>query len=160
MRLTSSMSAVPAAQRPATALRTRSAFRPARPLLLKLRAAAVEGAVKPLAPAITLTDRALEHLTKLRSDSGGEKLLLRMGVKSGGCSGMSYVMDFESEENIKPDDAVMEYEGGFKLVTDPKSLLYLFGMHLDWSPALIGGGFQFQNPNAADSCGCGKSFGV
>ena len=55
---------------------------------------------------------------------------------------------------------MLEYEGGFRLVCDPKSLLYLFGMHLDYSSALIGGGFQFQNPNAANSCGCGKSFGV
>ena len=75
-------------------------------------------------PAITLTDAALAHLHKLRAESvssggggdAGKPLLLRMGVKSGGCSGMSYVMDFESEDNVRPDDAVMEYEGGFKLV--------------------------------------------
>jgi iron-sulfur cluster assembly accessory protein len=73
---------------------------------------------------------------------------------------MSYVLDFEEEKNVRPDDALMEYEGGFKLVTDPKSLLYLFGMELDWSSELIGGGFKFQNPNAESSCGCGKSFGV
>lgn len=83
-----------------------------------------------------------------------------MGVKSGGCSGMSYFMDFEKSENVRPDDAVMEYNGGFRLVCDPKSLLYLFGMELDYSDALIGGGFQFHNPNASNSCGCGKSFGV
>jgi iron-sulfur cluster assembly protein len=55
--------------------------------------------------------------------------------------------------------AVMEYEG-FKLVCDAQSLLYLFGMKLDYSDALVNGGFQFQNPNAQDTCGCGKSFGV
>lgn len=54
----------------------------------------------------------------------------------------------------------MDYEGGLKLVCDPKSLLYLFGMNLDYSDALVGGGFQFMNPNAEDTCGCGKSFGV
>lgn len=60
-----------------------------------------------------------------------------------------------------PLPAVMSYDNdGFKLVVDPKSLLYLFGMELGWSSALIGGGFQFRNPNATDSCGCGKSFGV
>jgi len=75
-------------------------------------------------------------------------------------AGMSYHMDFEEELNVRAEDMVMEYEGGFKLVCDPKSGLYLFGMHLDYSSALIGGGFQFQNPNAASSCGCGKSFGV
>ncbi|GAB4816969.1 hypothetical protein N2152v2_004015 [Parachlorella kessleri] len=111
-------------------------------------------------PAITLTDNALAHLTKLRNENGSDKLLLRMGVKSGGCSGMSYLLDFAKEEDVRPDDAVMEYEGGFRLVCDPKSLLYLFGLQLDYSDALIGGGFQFHNPNAESSCGCGKSFGV
>ena len=75
-------------------------------------------------------------------------------------AGMSYHMDFEEEANVRAEDMVMEYEGGFKLVCDPKSGLYLFGMRLDYSSALIGGGFQFHNPNAASSCGCGKSFGV
>jgi len=56
---------------------------------------------------------------------------------------------------------VLDYDGGsFKLVVDPKSLLYVFGMRLDYSNALIGGGFSFANPNATDTCGCGKSFGV
>lgn len=74
---------------------------------------------------------------------------------------MSYVMDFEAPDKITSDDHVMSYDNdGFKLVVDPKSLLYLFGMELGWSSALIGGGFQFRNPNATDSCGCGKSFGV
>jgi iron-sulfur cluster assembly protein len=74
---------------------------------------------------------------------------------------MSYHMDFEKEEQIAADDYVMNYAGEeFRLVCDPKSLLYLFGMKLDYSSALIGGGFQFHNPNAAESCGCGKSFGV
>jgi iron-sulfur cluster assembly protein len=73
---------------------------------------------------------------------------------------MSYMMDFEAPENVKSSDSVMDYDGQFKLVCDPKSLLYLFGMQLDYSDALIGGGFQFHNPNATDSCGCGKSFGV
>lgn len=109
---------------------------------------------------ITLTDNALKHLHKLRAESGGDELLLRIGVKSGGCSGMSYMMDFEEPSNVSSADAIMEYPGGFRLVCDPKSLLYLFGMNLDYSNALIGGGFQFMNPNAATSCGCGKSFGV
>jgi iron-sulfur cluster assembly protein len=120
-----------------------------------------EGATAaPVKPVISLTDKALAHLRKLRAESGGDELLLRIGVKSGGCSGMSYMMDFEEAANVRSDDAVMEYEGGFRLVCDSKSLLYLFGMNLDYSNALIGGGFQFQNPNATDSCGCGKSFGV
>ena len=87
-------------------------------------------------------------------------MLLRIGVKSGGCSGMSYVMDFEAQTNVQAADSVMEYTDGFRLVCDPKSLLYLFGMQLDYSSALIGGGFQFHNPSANSTCGCGKSFNV
>eukprot|EP00798_Chlamydomonas_sp_ICE-L_P000707 gene707-2134_t len=116
----------------------------------------------------TITTRTPNpELHKLRSDKGeaASDLLLRVGVKQGGCSGMSYVMDFEAKDKVKDDDMVMAYEqelgpDGFKLVVDPKSLLYLFGMSLDFSDALIGGGFQFINPNATDSCGCGKSFNV
>ena len=67
-------------------------------------------------------------------------------------------MDFESASNVQSDDCVMEFAEGFRLVCDPKSLLYLFGMTLDHSPALIGGGLKFLNPNAAVSCGCGSSF--
>ncbi|XP_024403611.1 uncharacterized protein ycf83 [Physcomitrium patens] len=109
-----------------------------------------------VAPAITLTEKALSHLTKLRA-SQDNKLCLRVGVRQGGCSGMSYIMDFEEISNVRSDDSVIEYEG-FKMVCDPKSLLFLYGMQLDYSDALIGGGFSFSNPNASSTCGCGKSF--
>ncbi|XP_076925389.1 iron-sulfur assembly protein IscA, chloroplastic-like [Bidens hawaiensis] len=109
-----------------------------------------------IAPAIALTDNALTHLNKMRSEKN-EDLCLRIGVKQGGCSGMSYSMEFESKENTRPDDTVMEYNG-FVIVCDPKSLLFIFGMQLDFSDALIGGGFSFKNPNATQTCGCGKSF--
>ncbi|XP_019199720.1 PREDICTED: iron-sulfur assembly protein IscA, chloroplastic isoform X1 [Ipomoea nil] len=109
-----------------------------------------------VAPAISLTDNALKHLNKMRADRN-EDLFLRIGVKQGGCSGMSYTMEFESRENARPDDSVIEYNG-FVIVCDPKSLLFLFGMQLDYSDALIGGGFSFKNPNATQTCGCGKSF--
>lgn len=137
--------------------------RPSPRAALVVRAAAASGAAAPVAtppPAITLTDNALEHLKKLQADNKDANVLLRVGVRQGGCSGMSYQMDFETEGNIAGDDYIINYEGGFRLVCDPKSLLYLFGMSLDYSTALIGGGFQFHNPNAADTCGCGKSFGV
>ncbi|GER47564.1 iron-binding protein IscA [Striga asiatica] len=126
--------------------------------LFSIRSAAVEAplAAGGLAPAITLTDTALKHLSKMRSDNN-EDLCLRIGVKQGGCSGMSYTMEFESKDNAKPDDSVMEYEG-VVIVCDPKSLLFLYGMQLDYSNALIGGGFNFKNPNATKTCGCGKSF--
>ncbi|KAK3030467.1 hypothetical protein RJ639_039152 [Escallonia herrerae] len=109
-----------------------------------------------LTPAISLTDNALKHLSKMRSERN-EDLCLRLGVKQGGCSGMSYTMEFESRENARPDDSIIECNG-FLMVCDPKSLLFLYGMQLDFSDALIGGGFSFKNPNASQTCGCGKSF--
>ncbi|CAI9109194.1 OLC1v1008969C1 [Oldenlandia corymbosa var. corymbosa] len=109
-----------------------------------------------LAPAISLSDNALKHLNRMRSERN-EDLCLRIGVKQGGCSGMSYTMEFEKRENARPDDSIIEYNG-FIIVCDPKSLLFIFGMQLDYSDALIGGGFSFKNPNATQTCGCGKSF--
>jgi len=119
-------------------------------------AAAVAATSGSIAPAISLTEKALKHLNKMRAERN-EDLCLRIGVKQGGCSGMSYTMEFESRANASPDDSVVEYDG-FAIVCDPKSLLFMFGMELDYSDALIGGGFSFQNPNATKTCGCGKSF--
>ena len=107
---------------------------------------------------IQLSEVALRHLLALREQQG-EDLCLRVGVRNGGCSGMSYMMDFEDPSKVREDDEVFDYEG-FKIVSDPKSLLYIYGLTLDYSNALIGGGFQFTNPNASQTCGCGKSFGV
>lgn len=107
---------------------------------------------------IILSEAALKHVLMLR-DQQGTDLCLRVGVRNGGCSGMSYMMDFEDPSNIRDDDEVFDYDG-FNIVCDPKSLLYLYGLMLDYSNAMIGGGFQFTNPNANQTCGCGKSFGV
>uniref|UniRef100_A0A6V7QR72 Core domain-containing protein n=1 Tax=Ananas comosus var. bracteatus TaxID=296719 RepID=A0A6V7QR72_ANACO len=109
-----------------------------------------------VAPAISLSEKALNHLSKMRVERN-EDLCLRIGVKQGGCSGMSYTMELENRANTKPDDSIIEYNG-FTIVCDPKSLLFVFGMQLDYSDALIGGGFSFKNPNATKTCGCGKSF--
>lgn len=116
---------------------------------------------------ITIKPRAMKRLRELKAmdpatKEGGGKLVLRMGVRSGGCSGMSYVMDFASLADIDDaDDAVDEYtEDGIVCVVDTKSVLYLYGLELDYSEKLIGGGFLFNNPNAEESCGCGSSFGV
>jgi iron-sulfur cluster assembly protein len=108
---------------------------------------------------ILMSENALKHVTKLKEQQGGQDLCLRVGVRQGGCSGMSYMMDFEDPSNIGDHDEVYDYNG-FKVVCDRKSLLYLYGLMLDYSDALIGGGFQFTNPNAAQTCGCGKSFGT
>jgi iron-sulfur cluster assembly protein len=105
---------------------------------------------------IMMTDAALKQVQFLREKQGNE-LCLRVGVRQGGCSGLSYMMDFETVDQIKDNDEVFDYDG-FKVICDPKSMLYLYGLVLDYSDALIGGGFQFTNPNASQSCGCGKSF--
>jgi iron-sulfur cluster assembly protein len=112
----------------------------------------------PSKPAIQLTEAALNHVMALR-DQQGKDLCLRVGVRQGGCSGMSYLMEFEEAGNTRPDDEVFDY-AGFQLICDRKSLLYIYGLVLDYSNAMIGGGFQFTNPNASQSCGCGKSFAV
>ncbi|XP_015582710.1 iron-sulfur assembly protein IscA, chloroplastic isoform X2 [Ricinus communis] len=128
--------------------------------LLSVRSSVSPPAAAPasegIAPAISVTENALNHLNKMRKDRD-EDLCLRIGVKQGGCSGMSYTMEFENRSNARPDDSVIEYNG-FVIVCDPKSLLFVFGMQLDYSDALIGGGFSFKNPNATQTCGCGKSF--
>jgi iron-sulfur cluster assembly protein len=107
---------------------------------------------------ILMSEAALAHVNALR-DKQGSDLCLRVGVRQGGCSGMSYMMDFEEAGNIGEHDEVYDYSG-FKVVCDRKSLLYLYGLMLDYSDAMIGGGFQFTNPNANQTCGCGKSFGT
>ena len=112
---------------------------------------------------ILITDTAMHQLARLCKEQGQDKLL-RVGVRSGGCSGMSYTMDFISSSDIQETDEIYEYssvEGAvFKVVSDPKSLLYIYGMQLDFSTDLIGGGFNFTNPNATQTCGCGSSFSV
>jgi iron-sulfur cluster assembly protein len=106
-----------------------------------------------------MSDAALKHVKALQQQQGGKELCLRVGVRQGGCSGMSYTMDFEDSSNINEQDEVYDYDG-FRVICDKKSLLYLYGLMLDYSDALIGGGFQFTNPNATQTCGCGKSFGA
>lgn len=110
-------------------------------------------------PAGIQLSEAASRQVKFLRDKQGTDLCLRVGVRQGGCSGMSYLMDFEDPSKITPHDEVYDYDG-FKIVCDRKSLLYLYGLILDYSDAMIGGGFQFSNPNANQTCGCGKSFGV
>ena len=112
---------------------------------------------------ILITNDAIEQISCLLKNQTDNKAL-RVGVRSGGCSGMSYTMDFISVDEINSDDKVYDYslssEKSFKVVCDPKSLLYIYGMQLDFSKDLIGGGFNFVNPNASQTCGCGSSFAV
>ena len=112
---------------------------------------------------ILITESAMKQLATLLP-AQGEGKVLRVGVRSGGCSGMSYTMDFIDAAEIQADDERYVYEPAgapsFTVVSDPKSLLYIYGMQLDFSSALIGGGFNFTNPNATQTCGCGSSFAV
>jgi len=112
---------------------------------------------------ILITEPAMKQLAALVRQQGTGKVL-RVGVRSGGCSGMSYTMDFVDASEIRDDDERYIYEPAgcpsFEVVCDPKSLLYIYGMQLDFSSALIGGGFNFSNPNATQTCGCGSSFAV
>ena len=87
--------------------------------------------------------------------NGGEIRILRMSVEGGGCSGMTYKMDFET--NQKTNDKAFE-SNGLKIVCDLKSWLYLKDVKVDYSDDLLNGGFQIQNPNAERTCGCGTSF--
>lgn len=112
---------------------------------------------------IRIKPKAMNRLRELREKQKDPSttMVLRMGVRNGGCSGLSYVMDFSTEDDIQEDDEVDEYtKENIKCVVDAKSMLYLYGLELDYSEELIGGGFQFYNPNAEEACGCGSSFGV
>ena len=111
---------------------------------------------------INIQNRAMKHLRFLKEQQKADTLILRMGVRNGGCSGLSYVMDYTTEDNINYDDDIVDVyqDDNIKCVIDSKSMLYLYGLRLDYSDDLIGGGFKFFNPNAESSCGCGSSFGV
>ena len=110
--------------------------------------------------SIYISDKAKIKVITLMTDAGvaeDSNYFLRVGVVGGGCSGLSYKMDFDNE--VKPMDQVFE-DKGVKIVTDLKSFLYLVNTELEYSDGLNGKGFYFDNPNASRSCGCGESFAV
>jgi len=101
---------------------------------------------------------AKEKIAEIRKESGlDHSYFIRVSITSGGCSGLSYKMDFDNETH--PNDQVFE-DNGEKVVTDLKSFLYLFNSTLEFSGGLEGKGFYFNNPNASRTCGCGESFAV
>jgi iron-sulfur cluster assembly protein len=107
---------------------------------------------------INITAKAVDQVKKLRAENNiPESHGLRLGVKGGGCSGLTYVLAFD--EKPKENDNILELLG-VKIFIDPKSLFYLSGTVLDYSDGLNGKGFVFNNPQAAHTCGCGSSFGV
>ena len=110
--------------------------------------------------AIRISDKAKQRVLQLMQDAGvgnDPSYFLRVGVVGGGCSGLSYKLDFDNQ--VKPGDQVFEHNG-IKVVTDLKSFLYLVNTTLEFSDGLNGKGFYFNNPNASRTCGCGESFAV
>lgn len=106
--------------------------------------------------AITLSERAAAHVGKFL-ENRGKGLGLRLGVKTSGCSGMAYVLEFVDELN--EEDQVFESHG-VKVIVDPKSMVYLDGTEVDFAREGLNEGFKFNNPNVKDACGCGESFNV
>ncbi len=110
------------------------------------------------AEGVTITPRAAQEIRRIKTENKIPDIhALRLGIKGGGCSGMSYVLAFD--EKPRQGDRVFELEG-LTVFVDPKSLFYLSGTSLDFSDGLNGKGFVFNNPHATRSCGCGQSFGV
>ena len=115
--------------------------------------------------AITLTEKAAQRVEKYL-ESRGKGVGLKLAVKTTGCSGMAYVLEFADE--IPSDDHIFEIPSddhifeshGIKIMVDPKSLIYIDGTELDFAREGLNEGFQFNNPNVKDSCGCGESFTV
>ncbi|MFI4871995.1 MAG: iron-sulfur cluster insertion protein ErpA [Phycisphaerales bacterium JB058] len=107
--------------------------------------------------AVILTEKAAKEIASIieQQELDKDAVRLRVGVKGGGCSGFSYVLDLTETE--KETDEVFE-QHGIKVVCDPKSLLYLNGTTVDFKDELMGRGFVFNNPNASTTCGCGSSF--
>jgi len=106
--------------------------------------------------AITLTEKAAYRVEKYLQ-SRGKGVGLKLAVKTSGCSGMAYVLEFADQ--IDPQDEVFESHG-IKILVDPKSLIYIDGTELDFTKEGLNEGFKFNNPNVKDSCGCGESFTV
>lgn len=104
---------------------------------------------------IRLTTKATDEVKRLVAENNLEGSFLRMGVRGGGCSGLSYTLGFDKE--MGQFDRTFDFDG-VKVVIDMKSFLYLKGVELDYTQDLLGGGFKFHNPNAKRSCGCGSSF--
>jgi iron-sulfur cluster assembly protein len=106
---------------------------------------------------VVVTDRAQREIREIFARQGAAaEAGLRLGVIGGGCSGLSYEMEFDS---VRDNDNVLEFEG-FNVLLDPKSAIYLKGVTLDYQDGLKGKGFVFVNPNATNTCGCGESFNI
>ena len=106
--------------------------------------------------SVTLSERAAEHVTKFIAKRG-KGIGIRLGVKTSGCSGMAYKLEFA--DSAEPEDVVFDTHG-LKILVDPRSLPYIDGTELDYAKEGLNEGFRFNNPNVKDQCGCGESFNV
>ena len=106
---------------------------------------------------ITLSDRAAERIKQIMSSDTNNSVGVRIGVKSGGCAGMSYVMEYTKTSN--PSDEVIE-DKGVKVFIDPGAIMYLLGTEMDYKTEEFSSSFVFKNPNETERCGCGESFKV
>ncbi|MEO0444008.1 MAG: iron-sulfur cluster assembly protein IscA [Pseudomonadota bacterium] len=106
--------------------------------------------------AVSMTEAAKQHIAKQLADRG-KGVGIRVGIKTAGCSGLSYVLEFVDE--LSDQDEVFD-QGGFSIIVDPKSLVYIDGTQLDFVKEGLNEGFEFNNPNMKNECGCGESFHV
>ena len=105
--------------------------------------------------AITLSDRAAERVKEIIAQSKEPIVGVRVGVSSGGCAGMSYVMEYAKK--INPNDEIID-DKGVKVLIDPKAIMYLLGTEMDYKKEEFSSSFVFKNPNETERCGCGESF--
>ena len=110
-----------------------------------------------MSPIIKLSDNAALKIKEIMSNAEQGSLGVRVSVKSGGCAGMSYVMEYAKD--IKPNEEVIE-EKGVKVLIDPKAIMYLLGTEMDYKKEKFSSQFIFKNPNETERCGCGESFKV
>ena len=106
---------------------------------------------------IKLSDNAAKRIKILMSQAENSAVGVRIGVKSGGCAGMSYIMEYAKE--IKPNEEIIE-DKGVKVLIDPKAIMYLIGTVMDYKEEKFSSQFVFKNPNETERCGCGESFKV
>ena len=107
--------------------------------------------------AIKLSDNAAKRIKEIMSKADNSTIGVRVGVKSGGCAGMSYIMEYAKEAN--PNDEIIE-DKGVKVLIDPKAIMYLLGTEMDYKKEELSSTFVFKNPNETERCGCGESFKV
>ena len=106
---------------------------------------------------IRISDNAVNRIKQIMAQSKNPTIGVRVGVKSGGCAGMSYVMEYATD--IKPNEEIIE-EQGIKVFIDPKAIMYLLGTEMDYKKENFSSQFVFKNPNETERCGCGESFKV